>query len=76
MLVTQANDVEASNNLNEGAEVDLNEQDEKGYSAAMISAEGGYLESFKLLIDAGVDINLMELFDTNQNGEELEKLLL
>ncbi|KAB2624896.1 serine/threonine-protein phosphatase 6 regulatory ankyrin repeat subunit B-like [Pyrus ussuriensis x Pyrus communis] len=82
MLVTQANDVEASKKLIEGADVDLNEQDEKGYSAAMISAEGGYLESFKLLIDAGADINLqnkrgqtvLELFDTTQNGEEFEKL--
>ncbi|KAM0962109.1 hypothetical protein ACFX13_021708 [Malus domestica] len=58
LLVTQANDVEASKKLIEGADVDLNEQDEKGYSAAMISAEGGYLESFKLLINAGADINL------------------
>ncbi|KAM1280517.1 hypothetical protein TB2_020990 [Malus domestica] len=58
VLVTQANDVEASKKLIEGADVDLNEQDEKGYSAAMISAEGGYLESFKLLINAGADINL------------------
>ncbi|KAM2636488.1 hypothetical protein EV1_021113 [Malus domestica] len=38
--------------------VDLNEQDEKGYSAAMIAAKGGYLETFKLLIDAGADLNL------------------
>ncbi|KAM2745321.1 hypothetical protein PS2_021073 [Malus domestica] len=64
--------------------VDLNEQDEKGYSAAMIAAEGGYLETFKLLIDVGADINLqnkhgqtvMELFNTNHDGEEFEKLLL
>ncbi|KAM0984349.1 hypothetical protein ACFX15_011391 [Malus domestica] len=84
MLVTQANDVEALKKLIEGADVDLNEQDEKGYSAAMIAAEGGYLETFKLLIDAGADINLqnkcgqtvMELFVTNQNSEEFEKLFL
>ncbi|KAB2624847.1 serine/threonine-protein phosphatase 6 regulatory ankyrin repeat subunit B-like [Pyrus ussuriensis x Pyrus communis] len=83
VLVTQANDVEASKKLIEGADVDLNEQDEKGCSAAMIAAEGGYLETFKLLIDAGADINLqnkrgqtvMELFDTNHNSEEFEKLL-
>ncbi|RXH72251.1 hypothetical protein DVH24_033789 [Malus domestica] len=64
--------------------VDLNEQDEKGYSAAMIAAEGGYLETFKLLIDVGADINLqnkhgqtvMELFNTNHDSEEFEKLLL
>ncbi|KAB2624840.1 serine/threonine-protein phosphatase 6 regulatory ankyrin repeat subunit B-like [Pyrus ussuriensis x Pyrus communis] len=41
-----------------GADVDLNEQDEKGCLAAMIAAEGGYLETFKLLIDVGADINL------------------
>ncbi|KAM1057812.1 hypothetical protein COP1_031125 [Malus domestica] len=64
--------------------VDLNEQDEKGCSAAMIAAEGGYLETFKLLIDSGADINLqnkhgqtvMELFNTNHDSEEFEKLLL
>ncbi|KAM1065912.1 hypothetical protein ACFX13_021706 [Malus domestica] len=44
--------------------VDLNEQDEKGYSAAMIAAEGGYLETFKLLIDVGADINLQ-----NKHGQ-------
>ncbi|KAM0962114.1 hypothetical protein ACFX2I_021278 [Malus domestica] len=33
------------------SDIDHNEQDEKGYSAAMIAAEGGYLEIFKLLID-------------------------
>ena len=57
MLVTQANDVEASKKLIEGADVDLNEQDEKGYSAAMISAVGSHLESIKLLND-GADKNL------------------
>ncbi|CAN6676331.1 unnamed protein product [Malus baccata var. baccata] len=64
--------------------VDLNEQDERGCSAAMIAAEGGYLETFKLLIDSGADINLqnkhgqkvMELFNTNHDSEEFEKLLL
>ncbi|KAB2624828.1 serine/threonine-protein phosphatase 6 regulatory ankyrin repeat subunit B-like [Pyrus ussuriensis x Pyrus communis] len=84
MLVTQANGVEALKKLIEGADIDHNEQDEKGYSAAMIAAEGGYLETFKLLIDAGADINLqnkrgqtlMELFDTNQNCEEFESCCL
>ncbi|KAB2624834.1 serine/threonine-protein phosphatase 6 regulatory ankyrin repeat subunit B-like [Pyrus ussuriensis x Pyrus communis] len=76
MFVTQANNVEALKKLIEGADVDFNEQDEKGCSAAMIAA------AIKLLIDAGADINLhnkrgqtvMELFDTNHNSEEFEKL--
>ncbi|KAM2745328.1 hypothetical protein PS2_021077 [Malus domestica] len=58
MLVTQANGIEALKKLIEGADIDHNEQDEKGYSAAMIAAKGGYLETFKLLIDAGADLNL------------------
>ncbi|KAM1280525.1 hypothetical protein FF1_021420 [Malus domestica] len=40
MLVTQANGIEALKKLIEGADIDHNEQDEKGYSAAMIAAKG------------------------------------
>ncbi|KAB2624903.1 serine/threonine-protein phosphatase 6 regulatory ankyrin repeat subunit B-like [Pyrus ussuriensis x Pyrus communis] len=72
MLVTQANDVDALKKLIKG-----------GRSVAMIAANGGYLETFKLLTDAGAEMNLlnkhgqtvMELFDTNQYGEEFERLL-
>ncbi|KAM0962122.1 hypothetical protein ACFX2A_021771 [Malus domestica] len=59
MLVTQANDVDALKKLIKGADVNLNEQDEKGHSAAMIAAEGGYLQTFKLLTDAGAKMNLL-----------------
>ncbi|KAM1171014.1 hypothetical protein ACFX15_020854 [Malus domestica] len=83
MLVTLANDVDALKKLIKGAYVNLNEQDEKGHSVAMIAVDGGYLETFKLLTDAGAEMNLlnkhgqtaMELFDTNQYGEEFERLL-
>ncbi|KAM1379390.1 hypothetical protein ACFX13_021709 [Malus domestica] len=50
-VIRSANGIEALKKLIEGADIDHNEQDEKGYSAAMIAAEGGYLEIFKLLID-------------------------
>ncbi|KAB2624830.1 serine/threonine-protein phosphatase 6 regulatory ankyrin repeat subunit B-like [Pyrus ussuriensis x Pyrus communis] len=59
MFVTQANNVEALKKLIEGSDVDLNEQDEKGCSAAMIAA------AIKLLIDAGADINLQTWSDSN-----------
>ncbi|KAM5568156.1 ankyrin-1 [Rosa sericea] len=84
MLVTQENNVEALKQLIERTDIDVDEQDENGYSAAMIAAADGNLEAFKLLICAGADMNLqnkhgqtpLDLLDTNQNGEELEKLLL
>ncbi|KAM1280524.1 hypothetical protein ACFX2H_021141 [Malus domestica] len=45
MLVTQANGIEALKKLIEGADIDHNEQDEKGYSAAMIAAKGLVLKN-------------------------------
>ncbi|KAL6294297.1 hypothetical protein ACE6H2_002439 [Prunus campanulata] len=84
MFVTRANDVEALKKLIEGADIDLNEQDENGNSAVMIAAAGGYLEAFKLLIHAGADMNLenkhgqniKELLEINQNGAEFDKLMV
>lgn len=83
-LVTQENNVVALKQLIERTDIDLDEQDENGYSAAMIAAADGNLEAFKLLICAGADMNLqnkdgqtaLELLDANHNGEEFEKLML
>ena len=84
MFVTRANDIEVLKKLIERADIDLDEQDENGFSAAMIAAAAGQLEAFKLLLYAGASMKLrnkhgettLELSETNQNSLELEKLMI
>lgn len=84
MFVTQANDVDALKKLIERADVDLDEQDADGFSAAMISAAAGHVEVFRLLLHAGANIKLQNkysetaitLAELNQNGEVLEQVIL
>ncbi|KAK3223597.1 hypothetical protein Dsin_010622 [Dipteronia sinensis] len=84
MFVTQANNVEALEKLIEQGDTDLDEQDDDGYSAAMIAAAAGHAEVFRLLLHAGANIKLqnkygetaISLSELNQNGEVLEKVML
>ena len=39
------------------AGMDLNAQDNDGYTALMLAAEGGYVEMVRLLVEHGVDVN-------------------
>ncbi|XP_065875249.1 uncharacterized protein [Euphorbia lathyris] len=83
-FVIQANDIEALRKLIEQLEIDLNEQDENGFSAAMIAAAGGHVEAFRLLVYAGANIKLQNkrgetaitLSELNHHDEEIEKVLL
>ncbi|WCJ38718.1 hypothetical protein M5689_019760 [Euphorbia peplus] len=83
-FVIQANDIEAMRNLIEKSEIDLNEQDENGLSAAMIAAAGGHVEAFRLLVYAGANLKLQNkhgetaitLSELNHHEEEIEKVLL
>lgn len=86
MFVTRANDAEALKKLVEfcRADIDFDEQDENGYTAAMVAAASGHLEAFKLLVYAGANVKLhnkrgetaMKLSEENQNGDEFEKVVL
>ncbi|KAH7515526.1 uncharacterized protein LOC107428353 isoform X2 [Ziziphus jujuba] len=84
MFVTRANEIEAMKKLVERAQIDLDEQDENGFTAAMVAAAGGHLEAFKLLVNAGANVKLhnkydqtaMKLSEVNQNGDEFEKVML
>lgn len=84
MFVTRANDVKAIKKLAERAEIDLDEQDENGFTAAMVAAAGGHLEAFKWLVNAGANVKLhnkqgqtaLKLSEVNQNGDEFEKVML
>ncbi|XP_065875962.1 uncharacterized protein [Euphorbia lathyris] len=83
-FVIQANDIEALRKLIQQLEIDLNEQDENGFSAAMIAAAGGHVEAFRLLVYAGANIKLQNkrgetaitLSELNHHDEEIEKVLL
>uniref|UniRef100_A0A803PHE4 Uncharacterized protein n=1 Tax=Cannabis sativa TaxID=3483 RepID=A0A803PHE4_CANSA len=84
MFVTRANDTEALKKLIETEGVNLDRQDENGFSAAMVAAKIGHLEAFKLLLNAGADMKLrnkhgetaLKLSEVNHNRIEFEKLML
>ncbi|MED6189390.1 hypothetical protein PIB30_095580, partial [Stylosanthes scabra] len=84
-FATRANDIDAIKRLIENANVDLNEQNENGFSAAMIAVSLGNLEAFRLLLYAGADIfklknkygmTTLNLIDVSQNGEAFQRIML
>ncbi|EEF47511.1 ankyrin repeat-containing protein, putative [Ricinus communis] len=84
MFVIQANDIEALKKLIERSYIDLDEQDDDGFSAAMIAAAGGHVEAFRLLVYAGANIKLenkygetaIRLSELNHHDEVIEKVML
>ncbi|KAJ8773508.1 hypothetical protein K2173_005754 [Erythroxylum novogranatense] len=83
-FAVQINDIEALKKLIERAEINLDEQDADGYTAAMLAAAGGHVEAFRLLVYAGANLNLenkygktaISLSELNRHGEEIEKVML
>ncbi|CAL5349719.1 unnamed protein product [Camellia sinensis] len=81
LFVTQANDIKALKKPVEKSEIDLDEQDGNGFSAAMIAAASGHVEAFRLLVYAGANLNLhnkhgetvITLSESNKNSEVFEK---
>ncbi|GKV41356.1 hypothetical protein SLEP1_g48897 [Rubroshorea leprosula] len=84
MFVAQAGDIEALKALIGLAGMNLDYQDENGFSAVMIAALKGHVESFRILVYAGADVKLLNksgenaltLSELNQNRELFEKVLL
>ncbi|CAL5203704.1 unnamed protein product [Lathyrus oleraceus] len=84
LFATRANDIEALKKLIENRNINLDEQNEDGFSAVMISASEGSVEAFKLLLHAGADVtNLknkhgltaLDIIDLKQNGENVHKVM-
>ncbi|KAK6116586.1 hypothetical protein DH2020_049692 [Rehmannia glutinosa] len=84
LFVTRANDVEALKVLiKQLPDLNLNEKDENGFTAVMVAASAGYVEIFKLLVNAGADLETrnrygetaINLAKTNQNSEDFAKIL-
>ncbi|KAL5057268.1 hypothetical protein RYX36_028872, partial [Vicia faba] len=84
LFVTHANDIEALKKVVENRNINLDEENESGFSAVMISASEGSVEAFKLLLHAGADVtNLknkdgltaLDIIDLKQNGEDGHKVM-
>ncbi|XP_052187449.1 uncharacterized protein LOC127798144 [Diospyros lotus] len=84
MFVTRANDIETLKKLVQRSEINIDEQDGNGFSAAMLAAAAGHVEAFRLLVYAGADVNLcnrygetaITLSEINKNGSIFEKVIL
>ncbi|KAK8580222.1 hypothetical protein V6N12_070505 [Hibiscus sabdariffa] len=84
MFVAETGDVEALKALIGSGEVDLDYQNENGFSAIMIAALKGHVEAFRLLAYAGADVKLLNksgetaitLSELNQNRDLFEKVML
>ncbi|XP_071688601.1 uncharacterized protein [Rutidosis leptorrhynchoides] len=63
MFVTRVNDIESLKKIVDlTGVVDLDEQDENGYSAVMVAAINGHVEAFRLLVNAGANVNLQNKY--------------
>ncbi|KAL3829504.1 hypothetical protein ACJIZ3_018306 [Penstemon smallii] len=84
LFVARSGDVLALKTLIGQGEIDLNKQDEKGFSAVMIAAKEGHVDAFRLLVFAGADVKLINksgdtaltLSRGNQNRDLFEKVML
>lgn len=83
LFATQANDVEALQKLIKQPVIDLNQRDESRFSAVMVAAAGGHVEAFRLLVNAGADVEIQNkygetaitLAEANQNSDAFKKVL-
>ena len=84
IFATQANDAVALKKLIERPDIDIDEQDQNGLSAAMIAAAGGQVDAFRLLVYAGANVKLqnkygetaLTLSEANHNADLFEKVIL
>ncbi|XVF57843.1 hypothetical protein PTKIN_Ptkin07bG0015000 [Pterospermum kingtungense] len=84
MFVAQSGDVDALKALIGRGEVNLDYQDDNGFSAVMIAAFEGHVDAFRLLVYAGADVKLLNksgetaimLSELNQKRDLFEKVML
>lgn len=84
MFVTRANNIEALKKLIEQPGIDLDEQDQNGFSAVMVAVTGGHVDAFQLLVYAGANVKLqnkygetaMSLSEASLNSDAFEKVML
>ncbi|KAI9177609.1 hypothetical protein LWI28_017266 [Acer negundo] len=84
MFAARAGDFEALKVLIRWREINLDYQDDNGFSAVMVAALKGHVEVFRLLVYAGADVKLhnksgetaITLSELNQNCDQFEKVML
>ncbi|KDO55639.1 hypothetical protein CISIN_1g004504mg [Citrus sinensis] len=84
MFVAQAGDIAALKALIGREELNLDYQDDNGFSAVMVAASKGHVEVFRELVYAGADVKLLNksgktaimLSELNQNCDLFEKVML
>ncbi|CAL5371666.1 unnamed protein product [Camellia sinensis] len=84
MFVARSGDILALEALIGRPEIDLDYQDDRGFSAVMVTAMEGHVEAFRLLVYAGADVKLcnksgetaITLSEFNQSRDLFEKVML
>ncbi|KAI3713276.1 hypothetical protein L1987_71850 [Smallanthus sonchifolius] len=84
MFAARSGDVQALKVLISQDDIDLDDQDEDGFSAVMVTAMRGYIEAFRMLVYAGCDVKLtnkagetaISLSKINENSDMFEKVMI
>ncbi|KAM1273186.1 hypothetical protein ACFX2H_023116 [Malus domestica] len=84
MFAAQAGYIEALKAVVGSGEFDIDYQDDKGFTAVMITALKGHVEAFRFLVYAGADVKLcnksgetaITLSEISQNRDLFEKVML
>ncbi|GAB2229747.1 hypothetical protein Droror1_Dr00014001 [Drosera rotundifolia] len=83
-FAAEAGDVDALKILVAHPKLDINHQDEKGFTAAMVAVMEGHVEAFKVLVYAGADVKLrtnsgedvISLSVLSEKQEQVEKVMV
>ncbi|XP_043704358.1 ankyrin-3 [Telopea speciosissima] len=84
MFVAQSGDTEVLETLINRPDINVDYQDDNGFTAVMVTAMEGHVEAFRLLVYAGADVKLcnksgetaITLSELNQNRDHFEKVML
>ncbi|KAL2903602.1 Ankyrin-3 [Bienertia sinuspersici] len=84
LFVVRSNEFQALKILTKQPGVALDEQDENGFTAAMVAAASGQVEAFRLLVYSGADVAIsnnygetaLSLSEASCNRDVLEKIML
>ncbi|XP_016471873.1 uncharacterized protein LOC107793939 isoform X1 [Nicotiana tabacum] len=84
LFVAQSRDLLSLKALIARGDIDLDSQDDQGFSAVMITAAEGHVDGFRLLVHGGANVKLQNksgetavtLCALNQNRDRFEKVLL